>query len=138
MVTSMHKTKNPSKNRVRTAKRPLHARKKKLNVSLSADLRKKYGNIRNLPVKKGDTVSLVKGKDVVVAQKKQVTKVDLDKMKIQIDGSKLTKTDGTEILRWISPANVKLVQLGKVDRMRQKIIDRRMEARKKIDEMKAE
>ncbi|MHA1166684.1 MAG: 50S ribosomal protein L24 [Candidatus Hodarchaeales archaeon] len=134
----MHKTKSPRKNRVRTNNRPLHSRMKKLNVSLSSELRKKYGNIRNLPVKKGDTVSLVRGKDVIVSQKKQVTKVDLTKMKIQIDGAKLTKTDGTEILRWVSPANVKLVQLGKVDRKRQKIIDRRMEARKKIDEAKAE
>lgn len=134
----MHKTKNPRKNRVRTMNRPLHARKKKLNISLSPELRKKYGNIRNLPVKRGDIVSLVKGKDIVVTQKKQVAKVDFHKMKIQIDGAKLKKTDGTEILRWVSPANVKLVQLGKVDSKRQQIIDRRMEARKTIEEPKAE
>ncbi|MFW9991554.1 MAG: 50S ribosomal protein L24 [Candidatus Odinarchaeota archaeon] len=127
----MHKTKSPKKNRRRVRNQPLHRNRKKLNVSLSADLREKHG-IRNLPVRKGDVVSLIKGKDTLIGEKKRVMTVSTSKMKLQIDGVKLNKTDGTEVLRWVSPANIKIVQLGKVDQFRQKIIDRRKEAREKI------
>lgn len=77
-------------------------------------------------------MSLIKGKDTLIGEKKRVMTVSTSKMKLQIDGVKLNKTDGTEVLRWVSPANIKIVQLGKVDQFRQKIIDRRKEAREKI------
>ncbi|MHA2298551.1 MAG: 50S ribosomal protein L24 [Candidatus Hodarchaeales archaeon] len=133
----MPKTKSPKKNRRRISG-ALHKNRKKMNVSLSSSLRDKYGGIRNLPVKKGDIVSLIKGKDIMLAEKKQISKVDLSKMRVQVEGAKLNKTDGTEILRWVSPANIRLEQLGKVDSFRQKIIDRRVEAKKKLAETKEE
>jgi len=53
-------SKRPGKQRKYLAKAPLHIRKKLLNVSLSKELRKKYGR-RAITVRKGDKVKILVG-----------------------------------------------------------------------------
>ena len=51
----------PRKQRKYRAKAPLHVIKRFLSANLSKDLRKKYGK-RNLTLRKGDTVKVMRGK----------------------------------------------------------------------------
>jgi large subunit ribosomal protein L24 len=112
----------PAQNRRAKRETPYHQRKKDFNVHLSSDLRKKYG-IRSLPVRKDDTVLIMRGK--FSGLQKRVAHVSLKKRKVQIEGVKMTKTDGTEIFFWLEPSNLLLTNLGKIDDGRKKIIDRK-------------
>ena len=87
------------------------------------DLREKYPGLKRLPVRREDTVEVIKGQFIGI--KKRVTKVRLDKMMIEIENVRSQKTDGTEIFHPISPSNCKIVALGKIDGGRRKIIERR-------------
>ena len=72
-------SKQPRKQRKYVANVPLHQKKKFIKVNLSKELRKKYGK-RNLVVKKGDIVKVMRGK----FRKKQgkIVQVRLKKSKI--------------------------------------------------------
>ena len=57
--TSWKASKRPGKQRKYSANAPLHLKKKFVSVNLSKELRKKYEK-RNIPVKKGDMVKIMK------------------------------------------------------------------------------
>jgi nucleotide sugar dehydrogenase len=83
--------------------------------TLLVDLRKKYG-IRNIEVKKGDEVFVMRGKF-----KKRVGKivdVDLKNTKIAIENIQNTKRDGNKVNVWIHPSKVKIKILNTEDKMR--------------------
>jgi len=113
----------PAQNRKAKKLAPFHKRKNDFNVHLSSDLREKYPNIRSLPVRKNDTVLILRGK--YSGLQKRVSRLSFKKRKIQIEGIKTTKTDGTEIFHFIEPSNTLLTQLGKLDESRKKMIDRK-------------
>lgn len=117
------KSVKPNVNRQRRIKAPTHRRRKEVSVVLNSDLREKYPGVKRLPIRREDTVEVIKGQFIGI--KKRVTKVRLDKMMIEIENVRSQKTDGTEIFHPISPCNCKLVALGKIDEGRRKIIDRR-------------
>ena len=54
-------SKQPRKQRKYAANAPLHLRKKFVSANLSKDLRKKQGK-RNIPLRKGDIVKIMRGK----------------------------------------------------------------------------
>ena len=112
----------PYANRLARRTAPYNKRKAFFHVHLSKDLKAKYG-VRHLPVRKDDTVIIVRGKYAGI--QKRVTNVNFKKAKIKIEGVKTTKTDGTEIFHFIEPSNCILVSLGKLDQSRKHIIDRR-------------
>lgn len=113
----------PNINRQRRINATTHRRRKEVSVVLNSDLREKYPGLKRLPVRREDTVEVIKGQFIGI--KKRVTKVRLDKMMIEIENVRSQKTDGTEIFHPISPSNCKIVALGKVDEGRRKIIERR-------------
>ena len=112
----------PYKNRLVRRTVPYHHKKAVFNVHLSKDLRSKYG-VRTLPVRKDDNVSILRGK--FAGLNKRVTRVSFKKGKIQMEGIKTTKTDGTELFHYIDPSNCVITSFGKLDDGRKVIIDRR-------------
>lgn len=112
----------PARNRKAKREAPYHHRKAVFNVHLSKDLRSKHG-IRALPIRKDDTALITRGKFAGLS--KRVTHINFKKSKIQMEGIKTTKTDGTEIFHFIDPSNCILTSFGKLDEGRRKIIERR-------------
>ena len=117
------KTKNPSKNRKRHANAPMHKKQKLVSSHLSKTLRDKYKK-RSLPIRKGDKVLIMRGKDK--GKEGKVEQVILRKSKIYIGGIKITKNDGTEKLRPIDPSNVMIMELDLSDQKRINKIERGM------------
>ncbi len=111
----------PATNRRKIREAPYHQRKKSFSVHLSRELRQKYG-VRSLPVRKDDTVLITRGKYSGI--QKKISRLSMKKRKVQIEGIKTTKTDGTEIFHYIEPSNLLLMTLGKIDDKRKKIIER--------------
>jgi len=116
------KSKKPSKQRKFLYNAPLHLRHKFLNAPLSKELREKYG-VKRLPVRKGDTVKIVRGK--FRGHEGTVAEVDLKKARIHVDGATIENARGEPVFYPIHPSKVIITKLGEVDKVRQKIIDRR-------------
>ncbi|AFZ71087.1 ribosomal protein L24p/L26e, archaeal/eukaryotic [Caldisphaera lagunensis DSM 15908] len=112
----------PKKQRKYLFNMPLHLRHKLVTVKLSKELRNKFG-IRNLPVKVGDKVRVVKGTHKGKTGK--VTEVDLKRLFVKIEGIKRKKADGTEIPVKIRPWNLEIIDLDLKDEERKKIVQRR-------------
>ncbi|MCE4610652.1 MAG: 50S ribosomal protein L24 [Desulfurococcales archaeon] len=125
MVT-LTKSRQPRKQRKAFFNAPLHARQKMMSAPLSPELREKYG-IRNLPVRKGDKVRIMRGD--FKGHEGKVVKVDLRRMKIYVEGVTIKRSDGTPVFRPIHPSNVMIIELDLSDEYRKSIIERRKRAR---------
>ncbi len=116
------KSKQPRKHRrwlYKTSK--LHERHKLLHATLSKELREKYGK-RAIRVRKGDKVKIMRGD--FRGHVGKVLEVDLKKAIIKVDGVTVKKADGTEVLIPIHPSNVMITDLGEIDEIREKILER--------------
>jgi len=105
----------PRKQRKYRAKAPLHVIKRFLSANLSKDLRKKYGK-RNLTLRKGDTIKVMRGK----FRKKQgkILEIKLKKQKVTIEGIQITKKDGSKVNVRVQPSNLQIVELNLADTKR--------------------
>jgi len=108
-------SRQPRKQRKYAAKAPLHLKRKMLSVNLSKELREKH-KMRNLPVRKGDTVIVKVGK--FKGKKGKVTKVTLKTSKVIVDGIQIKKKDGSKINVKIEPSNLQIVELHLEDKLR--------------------
>lgn len=99
-------------------------RKRLMNAHLSSELREEL-KTRSLPLRPGDTVRVVRGKNKGLVKK--VLKVSLKKNQVQIEGIKTTKTDSTEIFHWIEPSNLIITQISQRGE-RKEILERIAEA----------
>ena len=108
-------SKQPRKQRKYAANAPLHLKKKFVSVNLSKDLREKHGK-RNIPVRKGDVVKVMRGK----FKKKQgkVTEVKLKISKVVVEGIQIKKTDGSKVNVKMQPSNLQIVTLNLDDKKR--------------------
>ena len=122
--TTWTASKQPRKQRKYSYNAPLHLRHKKLSATLSKELKKKY-DCRNLEVRKGDTVKLMRGK--FAKKQGKVLQVSLTKEKIIIDGIQATKRDGTKVGVWFDCSNVMIILLNLDD-------TRRLKRKKKVGE----
>lgn len=73
---------------------PLHTRHKFLSAHLSKELRKKY-NKRNIPLRKGDEVLVMRG--AFKKKKAKISSVDLTYGKVALEGIQRTRKDGTKV-----------------------------------------
>lgn len=112
----------PSTVRKRWFNAPLHRRRKYLSAPLSPELRAEYGT-RSLPVRKGDTVVILKG-DWKMKEGK-VTRVDTKRMRIYIEGLTRERMDGSTVPIPIRPWNVMITKLDLSDPWRKRILERR-------------
>lgn len=126
------KSSKPSKQRKFFFNMPLHLRHKLFNAPLSPELRKELG-IKRLPVRKGDTVRIMRGD--WKGHEGKVVDVDLKRVRIYVEGVTIRRADGTPVYYPIHPSNVMIIKLGEVDRVRRKIIERRRAAREQLEKM---
>ena len=114
-------SKKPGKQRKYNSNLPLHIRKALMSVTLSKELRKKYG-VRNLPVRTGDKVKILRGQFKKKTGK--VTSVNLTKTKVYIEGIEQVKKDGSKAFYPIHPSNVMVTELELDDKKRKKILQK--------------
>ncbi len=131
------KSSYPKKQRRAYFNAPLHKRQKLITAPLSRELQKQHG-IRRLPVRKGDTVLIVRGDFKGV--KGKVVKVDLRRLRIYVEGATLRKANGEVVYYPIHPSKVVIVELDLSDPKRKEMIERIKKAReeflKKLQEAK--
>ncbi len=105
---------------------PLHLRRKMMAAHLFKELREKY-KTRSLSVRKGDEVEIMRGK--FKKRRGKITRVDLKKYRVYIEGITRKRTDGTERLVPIHSSNLKIINLNLEDKRRVKILERKMKGR---------
>ncbi len=105
----------PRKQRRALYKAPLHVRQKLMSATLSKELRKETG-YRSLPVRKGDTVVIMRGK--FRGHTGKVIKVDLKRLRIYVEGANIKKVNGEEVPYPIHPSKVMIVELDRSDERR--------------------
>ena len=128
MVT-LTPSRQPRKQRRAYFNAPLHIRHKFMAAPLSPELRKQYG-IRSLPVRKGDTVLVMRGD--FKGHEGKVVRVDLKRMRIYIEGVTRQKADGTPVYIPVHPSNVMIVKLDLSDEERRKVIERKRKQREEF------
>jgi len=105
----------PRKQRKYRANAPLHLKKKFVSVNLSKELRKKHEK-RNIPVRKGDTVKIMRGK--FKGKQGKIIAVKLNISKVNIEGIQIKKQDGSKVNVRLQPSNLQIIELNLEDRKR--------------------
>jgi len=114
-------SKQPRKQRKLLHNAPLHVRHKLMSVALSRELKDQYKR-RSVPVKKGDTVQVMRGdfKD----HEGKVEKVDLKNYRVFVEGATLQKPDGNMVYHSMHPSSLVIVELDLDDDERNEIMER--------------
>jgi large subunit ribosomal protein L24 len=118
----MIKSKKPRKQRKFLFTAPLHLRRKFLSSHLSKELREKY-KTRSLPVRKGDEVEIMRGG--FKGKKGKISRVNLKKYKVYIEGVTRKRTTGVDVQVPIHPSNLRITNLNLEDKKRVKILERK-------------
>jgi len=113
--TAWKASKQPRKQRKYRANAPLHLKKKFVSVNLSKTLRTKHGK-RNIPVKKGDTVKIMRGK--FKGKSGKVNEIKLKLSKVLIEGINIKKRDGSSVNVKLQPSNLQITELNLDDKKR--------------------
>jgi len=108
----------PRKQRKYRANAPLHILRKFLSSNLSKTLRKKH-NKRNIVIKKGDTVKVMRGKFKNKTGK--ISAVLIKRQRVSIEGMQTKKLDGTSVNVWFNPSNLQITDLNLNDGKRLKL-----------------
>jgi len=113
--TSWKSSKQPRKQRKFIANAPLHLKRKMLNSNLSKPLREKH-KIRNIELRKGDKVLIMRGK----FKKKQgkIIEVKTKLLKVYIEGIQTKKTDGSKVNVPLKASNLQIIELNLDDKKR--------------------
>lgn len=101
---------------------PIHVMRKQISAALSPQLFEEY-KTNSMQVREGDTVTIVRGSFAGVEGK--VTRVDVKKSFLYVEGVTREKTDGTAILTPIHPSKVTIKNLNFEDKRRKEILERR-------------
>ncbi len=115
------RSKQPRKQRKARFNAPLHVRHKFMSAPLSPALREKY-NRRSFPVRKGDTVLVMRGDDKGTEGK--VRSVDLKSGRITVEGVVIARSDLSEVPRPVHPSNVQITKLDLKDEWRANALTR--------------
>jgi large subunit ribosomal protein L24 len=116
--------KKPGKQRKRMYNAPAHLRHKLMAAPLSAELISSKG-AKSLPVRKGDSVRIMRGDHKGFEGK--VSRVDLKRYRIFIEGLTREKVDGTNIFVSVHPSKVTIKNLKLDDKWRKEIVERKKE-----------
>lgn len=118
--TSWKKSVQPRKQRKYRYNAPLHTKQKSFHVHLSTELQKKYGT-RNIQVKSGDKVKIMRGK--FAKKEGKVDGVNLKREKLFVSGLETIKKDGLKIPISLNPSNVMIVELDLTDKKRKQKLE---------------
>src|SRR4030065_235061 len=113
---------NPGKKRKLLYNAPAHLRHKLMAAPLSKELVASKG-AKTLPVRKGDTVRIQRGDHKGFEGK--VTRIDLKRYRIFIEGLTREKGDGTNIFVSVHPSKVMIKTLNLDDKWRKRIVERK-------------
>ncbi len=116
------KTIKPRERRKRLYQAPLHVRYKQFSAPLSPELRKSHNTV-SVPVRKGDTIRLMRGDRKGFEGK--VSSVNRKKYRIFVEGVTREKVDGTAVPVPIHPSKVIVTRLNLDDKWRRKMLERR-------------
>jgi large subunit ribosomal protein L24 len=123
-------SRQPRKQRKYLANAPLHLRHKLMSAHLSKELRKKYGK-RNFPLKKGDSVKVMRGEYKKKTGK--IENVNMGKLKVLLEGVFKSKKDGTKIKVYFQPSNLMITEINTDDKKRLESLNRKFTVAKKIE-----
>lgn len=130
----MMKTTSPRKQRKSLYQAPLHKRHKRFSAPLARELKTSH-NTNSLPVRRGDTVRIMRGDRRGLEGK--ITRVDRKNYKILVEGVTREKVDGTTIPVPIHPSKVMIVNLNLDDKWRREVLKRKgISEKEKITEEK--
>jgi large subunit ribosomal protein L24 len=124
-------SKQPRKQRKYTANAPLHIKRKLLGVNLSKELRKKYSK-RNIPVRKGDEIRVMRGK--FKGKQGKIISIDTKSSKIKIDSIMIKKQDGSKVNVRVHPSNLQIITLNTEDKKRIKTMNKEKIEKKTVEE----
>jgi large subunit ribosomal protein L24 len=105
----------PSKQRKLLYQSPAHRLRKLLTAPLSDDLRKSQGR-RSYPVRKGDTVKILRGDFAGIEGK--ITEVDTHKQRLFVEGVQREKVAGTSANVSVHSSKVIITKLNLDDKWR--------------------
>jgi large subunit ribosomal protein L24 len=125
--------KDPRKQRKRLYNAPAHLRHKLMVAPLAPELISSKG-AKSLPVRKGDTVRIVRGDHLGFEGK--VSRVDLKRYRIFLEGLTREKVDGTNIFVSVHPSKVMIKSLKLDDKWRKAIVNRKEELERPEEEKK--
>ncbi len=114
---SWKSSKDRSKQRKYRINAPLHVRRKFISAHLSKELCEKY-KMRSLPLRKGDTVEIMRGE--YKGKSGKVSRVNLKKSVVFIEGIKRKNIKGDEVFVSLSPSNLMIKELNLDDMKRLK------------------
>jgi large subunit ribosomal protein L24 len=115
-------SRQPRKQRKYLANAPFHVKHKFLSANLSKELRKKYSK-RNLPLRKGDEVLVMRG--AFKKKKAKVASVDLRNTRIVLENIQRTKKDGSKVNVFFHPSVLQIQILNLDDKERVTAINRK-------------
>lgn len=110
------------KQRKARANAPLHRKHRMVSAHLDSALVSEY-NVRSLPVRKGDTVRIIRGEQDLKKAEAKVAEVLLKECKIIIETVTVPKADGTQKPRPVDPSDVVITKLDLTDPWRKKKLD---------------
>jgi large subunit ribosomal protein L24 len=121
-MQTVKRVKDPRKQRKKLYNAPAHIRHKLMAAPLSPELAKSRG-IKSLPVRKGDTVRVVRGDRKGFEGK--ISRIDLKNYRLYVEGLTREKVDGTTIFISLHPSKVTIKNLNLDDRWRKSTIERK-------------
>jgi large subunit ribosomal protein L24 len=121
------KTTKPTKQRKRLYQAPVTQRYRRFSAPLASKLKESHGT-NSVPVRKGDTVMIMRGDRKGFEGK--VTQVNRKNYRIFVEGADREKVDGTKISVPIHPSKVMITRLNLDDKWRKKILERKGVAEK--------
>jgi len=122
----------PNKQRKMLYEAPDHMRHKLFAAHLSPELRGTHV-VKSFPIRSGDTIRVMRGDHKGVEGK--ITRIDLKKNRIYVEGLTREKVDGTTVSVPVHPSKVMLTRLNLDDKWRKKILERKQKAQKKPKEL---
>ncbi len=121
------KTTKPTKQRKRLYQAPVTERYRRFSAPLASKLKESHGT-NSVPVRKGDTVMIMRGDRK--GSEGKVTQIDRKNYRIFVEGVNREKVDGTSIFVPIHPSKVMITRLNLDDKWRKKILERKGVAEK--------
>ena len=94
---------------------PLHGKRNFLAAPLAPDLKGRYST-RNLAVREGDAVKIMKGEFNGLTGK--INSVDVRKGLVYVDGAERVRKDGTKSFFPLRPSNLMLIEISVEDKKR--------------------
>jgi len=94
---------------------PVNIARKLMSSNLSKELRKTYKK-RSFPVKKGDTVRIMRGG--FSGKKGKIASIDRYNKKVYIEGIQRAKKEGTKVNVPFEPSNIQIIELNTEDKKR--------------------